>query len=256
MRWRGRQHPTHIDGRRGGSVTMTTATGVQLTDPRELLEIYDSEGNPTGQAMPRGTVHLEGHWHLAFFCWIARPRLSGGSGQAPAPAGTSGRGTEILLQHRAARKDVWPLRFDASAAGHIRFGESLAEAAREVREELGIQVELSDMVSLGRHRQQHQHANGLIDREYHALHLLTPGPPDAAYAPDAHEVAGLAWIDADDLLGLVEGRLSTATARYRAVDAAPDRWEMRTLTVADLVPYEDGYHRRLLDMIVPHMRGC
>jgi isopentenyldiphosphate isomerase len=217
---------------------MTSPTGVPLTDPRELLEVYDPDGHPTGRAKARGPVHLDGDWHLAFFCWVARP---------------GPRGTEILLQHRAARKDVWPLRFDASAAGHIRFGESMEEAAREVREELGIHVELSDLVPLGRHRQQHNHANGLIDREHHALHLLTPGPSDAAYTPDPLEVAGLAWIAADDLLDLVEGTLQQAAARYRAVDAPPDRWEPRTLTLADLVPYENGYHRRLLDLIRPHV---
>lgn len=217
---------------------MATGTGVQLTDPRELLEVYDPDGKPTGEAKPRGTVHLEGHWHLAFFCWIARPVA---------------RGVEILLQHRAARKDVWPLRFDASAAGHVRFGESLEEAAREVREELGIEVELADMVSLGRHRQQHDHANGLVDREHHALHLLTPGPPDEAYRPDPREVAGLAWVDMDDLLGLVEGRLGEAPARYRAVDAPAAAFVERTLTATDLVPYEDGYHRRLVDAIRRHV---
>ena len=217
---------------------MATGTGVHLTDPRELLEIYDPEGNPTGEAMPRGTIHLEGHWHLAFFCWIARP---------------GARGLEILLQHRAARKDVWPLRFDASAAGHIRFGESLEEAAREVREELGIEVELRDMVELGRHRQQHDHASGLIYREHHALHLLTPGPPDAAYRPDPREVAGLAWIDADDVLGLVEGRIGEATARYRAADAPAEVFVERTLTPGDLVPYADGYHRRLIEAIRGHV---
>jgi isopentenyldiphosphate isomerase len=232
---------------------MATGTGVQLTDPRELLEVYDQDGNPTGEAMSRGTVHLEGHWHLAFFCWIARPSQSSRADRAGASEETGGSGVEILLQHRAARKDVWPLRFDASAAGHIRFGESLEEAAREVREELGIEVELRDMVALGRHRQQHHHANGLIDREHHALHLLTPGPSDAAYRPDPGEVAGLAWIDADDLLGLVEGRLAKATARYRAVDAPADAFEERALTMIDLVPYEDGYHRRLVDAIRRHV---
>ena len=211
---------------------------LQLTDPRELLEVFDAAGNPTGQALTRGVIHLEGHWHLAFFCWIARPNA---------------RGMEILLQHRAARKDVWPLRFDASAAGHVRFGESLEEAAREVREELGIQVELADMIPLGRHRQQHHHQTGIIDREHHQLHLLTPGPPDAAYAPDPLEVAGLAWIDADDLLGLAEGRLRQATVRYRPVDAGSDGVVDRTLTAADLVPYEDGYHRRLLEDLRRHV---
>ena len=83
---------------------MAVGTGVQLTDPRELLEVYDPEGNPTGEAKTRGTVHREGDWHLAFFCWIARP---------------GARDVEILLQHRAARKDVWPLRFDAKVEGFV-----------------------------------------------------------------------------------------------------------------------------------------
>jgi isopentenyldiphosphate isomerase len=210
---------------------MTRETTVHLTDPRELLEVYDAAGNPTGRALPRGQVHLEGHWHLAFFCWIARPGV---------------RGPEILLQHRAARKDVWPLRFDGSAAGHVRFGETMQEAAREVREELGIQVDLVDMVSVGRHRQENYHANGLIDREHHEIHLLVAGPPDEAYAPDPLEVAGLAWIAADDLLGLVEERLAEATVRYRAVEAGPDGFVERVLTSGDLVPYADGYFQRLL----------
>ena len=196
-------------------------------------------GGRTGQARRRDEIHQDGDWHLAFFCWIARP---------------GARGTEVLLQHRAARKDVWPLRFDASAAGHIRFGETMEEAAREVREELGIAVDLREMIPLGRHRQQHQHANGLIDREHHVLHLLTPGPPDAAYAPDPDEVAGLAWIDANDLLGLVEGHLPGATVRYRAVDAPADGFVARILAVADLVPYEDGYHRRLIEAIRRHVK--
>jgi len=218
---------------------------VLLTDPRELLEVYDEAGNPTGRALARGPVHIEGYWHLAFFCWVARrtPCGSGGDGDGD---GDGDGGIEILLQHRAARKDVWPLRFDASAAGHVRFGESMAEAAREVREELGIPVELADLIPLGRHRQETNHVNGLIDREHHALHLLTPGPPDASYRPDLREVAGLAWIDADDLLALVEGQTSRAVVRYRAADAPPDAFEHRTLSATDLVPYADGYHRRLV----------
>jgi isopentenyldiphosphate isomerase len=250
-------------------VTIPTGPAIQLTDPRELLEVYDAEGQPTGAPRTRRSIHLEGHWHLAFFCWIARPIRADGPREmqrpnAPALMGDdvtaamerrTDRGLEILLQHRATRKDVWPLRFDASAAGHVRFGESLEQAAREVREELGIAVGLADMIPLGRHRQQHRHPNGLIDREHHALHLLTPGPPDAAYAPDPREVAGLAWIDADDLLGLVEGWLGRATVRYRAVDAGPDGFVDRSLTRSDLVPYGDGYHRRLVDAIRRHLRA-
>src|SRR5690349_4105587 len=118
---------------------VVTQPPVQLSSPREWLEVYDADGQPTGQAKRRGPMHQDGDWRFAFFSWIARPDL---------------RGPEVLVQHRAARKAVWPLRFDASAAGHVRFGESLDEAAREVREELGIAVELAGLIALGRHRQQ------------------------------------------------------------------------------------------------------
>ena len=211
---------------------MTTIDDAALTDPHELLEVYDSEGQPTGVAKPRGAVHRDGDWHLAFFCWVARP---------------TPRGPELLLQQRALRKDVFPGRFDASSAGHVRFGESLEEAAREIEEELGIRVQLSELTPLPRHRQQHHHPNGLIDNEHHALHLLAVGPPDSAYRPDPAEVLGLAWIDADDLVALAEGRADSATVRYRPVDRPDDAFGPRELRAAELVPYDDGYHRRLVE---------
>lgn len=218
-------------GAQFGDVRMIDG-GPDLTDPDELLEVYDAAGRPTGQAKARGAVHRDGDWHLAFFCWVARPGADG---------------PEVLLQRRSFAKDVWPGRFDASAAGHVRFGEPLQQAAREVREELGITVDLDDLVALGRHRQEHHHSNGLIDREHHALHLLVPGPPDDAYAPSPAEVLGLAWVAADGLVALVEGRHETLRARYRAT-AAPALTGL-TLRRDDLVPYDAGYHRRLVDHI-------
>ena len=77
---------------------------VATNDPDELLEVFDKNGHGTGRAKTRAEIHRQGLWHLAFFCWIV---TSAG---------------EVVLQRRAATKDVWPGRFDASAAGHVRFG--------------------------------------------------------------------------------------------------------------------------------------
>ena len=211
---------------------MTDSVG--LTDPHELLEVYDAAGRPTGRAKARGAVHRDGDWHLAFFCWVARPGPNG---------------PEVLLQHRSLAKDVWPGRFDASAAGHVRFGETLEQATREVREELGITVELHDLVPLDRHRQEHRHSNGLIDREHHALHLLVAGPPAADYAPNPAEVLGLAWVRAADLLALVEGEQAAIESRYVAAGTSVEAAPRRILRRDDLVPYDDGYHRRLVERI-------
>jgi isopentenyldiphosphate isomerase len=211
-----------------------------MTDPDELLEVYDPAGRPTGRAKARGLIHRDGDWHLAFFCWIVR--------QGP-------RGAELVLQKRSANKDVWPGRFDASAAGHVRFGETRAEVLREVDEELGLVIAEQELVALPRHRQEHRHANGIIDREHHDLHLLRCDLPFEAYRPSASEVSGLAAVPAVELADLSERRragLDTELVEFGL--AGPVRRSALRLKAGDLVPYDDGYHRRLAERALAVVR--
>src|SRR5947208_9509575 len=108
---------------------------VEQNDPAELLEVFDRQGRPTGLAKARGAVHVDGDWHLAFHCWILRHGAR-----------------EVMLQRRSLRKDTYPGCWDTAAAGHWRFGESAAEAAREIAEELGILVRFEELVYVGRER--------------------------------------------------------------------------------------------------------
>ncbi len=213
-----------------------------MTDPDELLEIFDAEGLPTGVSKARGPIHRDGDWHLAFFCWIVR-------------AGP--RGPELVLQKRSAAKDVFPSRFDASAAGHVRFGETRAEMVREVEEELGLVVDEADLWSRPWHRQQHHHTNGLIDREHHELNLLRDDRPLEAYRPSALEVSGLISVPAADLLDLVESRREAIETELVLHDpAGRARRTPLGLTRADLVPYDDGYHRRLAEWAAELVAGA
>ncbi|MDB4938361.1 MAG: mutT/nudix family protein, partial [Labilithrix sp.] len=161
--------------------------GPATTDPEEPLEVFDEHGRATGIAKARGAIHRDGDWHLAFFCWIVR---HGGRGEL-----------EIVLQKRAETKDVWPGRFDASAAGHVRFGETTAQAAREIEEELGLHVDVAQLEPLMRHRQEHVHDNGLIDREIHDVHLLRCELPLEHYRPGP-EVTGIASVPIDAVVEL------------------------------------------------------
>lgn len=99
---------------------------VQQNDPAELLEVLTRSGQATGIARSRAAVHLDGDWHIAFHCWIVR-----------------NGGREVVLQRRSLLKDTYAGYWDAAAAGHWRFGESPAEAAREIAEELGLDVPFS-----------------------------------------------------------------------------------------------------------------
>jgi isopentenyldiphosphate isomerase len=202
-----------------------------LTDPEELLEVFDSAGRGTGRAKSRGAVHRDGDWHLAFFCWIVREGAAG---------------AELVLQKRSALKDVWPEHFDASAAGHVRFGETKAEMLREVEEELGLVVDETELVALPWHRQEHRHPNGIVDREHHELNLLRCDLPLERYRPSRREVSGLTAVPAWALAELADGlRPELETELYEYDRAGEVRRLPLRLRRENLVPYDDGYHRRL-----------
>jgi isopentenyldiphosphate isomerase len=204
---------------------------VQQNDPHELLEVFDSHGTPTGQAKPRSAIHIDGDWHVAFHCWILRRG-----------------GREVLLQRRALLKDTFAGCWDTAAAGHWRFGETPREAAREIGEELGIEVDFDRLVYHGRERSERHLPNGLIDRELHQVYVLCDDRPLDAYRPDPAEVIGLATFAVADLLALASGHLAVGNA-IEAVGVSSDgSLEAATVSVRrdDLVPYSAARLRRML----------
>jgi isopentenyldiphosphate isomerase len=202
---------------------------VQQNDPTELLEVFTPDGQPTGRAKTRAAIHLDGDWHLAFHCWILRKA-----------------GTEIVLQRRSLLKDTFAGVWDAAAAGHWRFGESAPEAAREIAEELGIDVAFESLVYRARERGAREFPNGLVDRELHDVYVLEDDRPLSAYRPDPREVSGVAAFAAAEVLALVEGIVSSVDA-LDAMSVSPDgSLEPTTVRVSreDLVPYSAARLRR------------
>ncbi|MBV9329285.1 MAG: NUDIX domain-containing protein [Chloroflexi bacterium] len=204
---------------------------VQQNDPNELLEVFTPSGQPTGRARPRAAIHLDGDWHLAFHCWIVRDG-----------------GRQVVLQRRSLRKDTFAGLWDAAAAGHWRFGESAAEAAREIEEELGLRVPFAALTFRTRERSARQFPNGLIDRELHDVYVLEDDRPLTEYRPDPAEVIGVAAFPSEGLLALHEGIVEGVQA-LESVSVAPSgSVEVTTVRVSrdDLVPYSTGRLRRTL----------
>jgi isopentenyldiphosphate isomerase len=207
------------------------ATPVQQNDPTERLEILDRQGRPTGVGKSREAIHLEGHWHKTFQCWIVR--------RGPA-------GPEIVLQGRALTKDTFPGFWDTSSAGHWRFGERPEEAARELEEELGLVVSFERLAWVGQERMARAHANGLVDREFHQVYALVHEAPLASYQPDPKEVSAVAAILARDLLRLARGEVERVLAREAVTVSADGLQPWETWIERDrLVPYPVAQLRRL-----------
>jgi isopentenyldiphosphate isomerase len=205
---------------------------VEQNDPHELLEVFDAGGHPTGIARSRADVHRRGDWHQAFHCWIVR--------DGP-------RSEELVLQQRSLAKDTFPGCWDATAAGHWRFGETAAQAAREIEEELGIVVPFDALRWVGREAIDRKHPNGLIDREHHQVYVLHWPAPLTSYRPDPAEVAMLGAFPRAELVALVGGE-QASVASTEAVGVEPDgslRPVSASLTASSLVPYSADRLRRV-----------
>jgi len=151
-----------------------------MTEILELFDLYDPTGRPLGRTKPRDAVHRDGDWHRSAHIWIF----------------TSDR--RLLFQRRAADKDTWPGRLDASVGGHYHAGESSEEGMlREAREELGLTLTPDELIPLGVRRVESREP-GLDDRELQDIYLLRRDLPLTAYRPDSVEIDALVLLDAAD----------------------------------------------------------
>jgi isopentenyldiphosphate isomerase len=205
-------------------------TIAQQNDPHELLEVFDAGGRPTGKAKSRAAVHVDGDWHQAFQCWIVRS------------------GPQVVLQRRAANKDTFPSHWDAAAAGHWRFGETPEEAAREIAEELGLEVPFAALTYRGRERLARVLPNGLIDREHQQVYILKSQASLLTYRPDPREVSAVAAFDAAELLALVRGRRGSVRS-IEGIQVAPSGEVVAAefeVGRDDVVPYSAARLRRAI----------
>ena len=91
----------------------------------EQFDVVDEQNRVTGQAS-RHEVHTRKLLHRAVHIFVFN------------------RAGELFLQRRSRWKDLHPLTWDSSAAGHLNAGDDYDEtAARELTEELGVEAEVT-----------------------------------------------------------------------------------------------------------------
>lgn len=116
----------------------------------ELIDILDAEGNETGKTAMKSEAHKNGWFHQTVHIWFYT------------------LDSKILLQQRGKDKDIYPLLWDVSVAGHIGSGENISIAAiREVTEEIGLTISRSELHKISVFKSIKEHRVDLIDCEFH-----------------------------------------------------------------------------------------
>jgi len=113
----------------------------KILNNKELLEAWDwLSGRPTGVSITRGESYRTGTPHEGVHLWIARK---------------SGDDVEILFQHRAKNKALYPDYLDITVGGHVTFNpdsqnkENEGKIKKEAMEEIGISIKESGLTDLG-----------------------------------------------------------------------------------------------------------
>lgn len=144
----------------------------------ELWDIYDKDRRITGRLHRRGDELEDGDYHLVIHVCIFNSK------------------NQLLIQQRQPWKKGWPNMWDLTAAGSAVAGDnSQAAAEREVKEELGLAINLSNE----RPRFTINFPNGFDD-----YYMITQDVNIEELQLQEDEVQAVKWVDQQELLEMVE----------------------------------------------------
>lgn len=157
----------------------------------ERLRIFDEQYNEIG-SLPRKEVHKQGHWHETFHCWFVR---------------RENNQTFLTLQLRSKMKKDFPNLLDITAAGHLLDTESVQDGVREIKEEIGIKVNMTDLIPVGRIKNE-LIFNQFIDREFCHVYLYVTSFENEQFTLQEEEVSGMFQARLEDLKALYKEKTS------------------------------------------------
>ncbi|MBR6594464.1 MAG: NUDIX domain-containing protein [Clostridia bacterium] len=91
----------------------------------EIWDLYDIQGNKTGETLVRGDKVPEGRYHLVVHVWIKNSE------------------GKYLVSQRSADRHNFPLLWECVGGSVVRGEDSLTGALRECEEEIGVSLEPS-----------------------------------------------------------------------------------------------------------------
>ena len=210
-------------------------------DDSELLDLCDRDGSLLGRTKARWRVHQDGDWHRTIHIWV----WTYDHDHCPA----------LVFQRRALGKDTWPGAIDVAVSGHLRAGETFEEALREAEEEIGLRVDMSDLVQLGRRR--HCVATGREHRDNELQTIFATRAPVSlkGLRPFTDEVSAVLVLPHAAAGELFRREIDAAWATRHVTDADSADLLQAPLTAQSFVAAPDGYYLRAHASIAEVMAG-
>ncbi len=204
----------------------------------EYFDVLDCRGIKTGETITRDEAHRTGAWHGAFHCLIIGERR--------------GRGY-ALFQQRSATKKIAPRKFDASVGGHYSAGEDAATAGpREIKEELGIVVQFTELLSVGRRVFVYCFTPEVRECEFQDIFLLPRTIRPEELIPQREELDGVIEMDVEQGIALFSGKVPHLEVLLYRTNGKRETVRIRA---DDFVPSLDNYYLKMLQLARRYLNG-
>jgi isopentenyldiphosphate isomerase len=149
----------------------------ERVDKMELWDILGEQGNKTGRTIVRGEKLKEDEYHLVVHIWILNDK------------------NEFLIQKRAEHLKLMPGLWAATGGSVIAGEDSLTGAIREVKEELGIDVDIANLTKLRRIKRKNNLSDVWLVRQNVSLEDVIV---------QVEEVSQAKWAAKEDIENMVE----------------------------------------------------
>lgn len=200
---------------------------------QEIVKVFNEQHEQIGTAT-RAEVHEKGLWHETFHCWLVNEDY-------------------IYFQIRSAQKKDYPGLLDITAAGHLLAAETVESGIREVKEELGLDIHVHEVVKMGMTSCSIVSEN-MIDNEF--CHVFTyPFKHDwDSFELQYDEVSGVVRAKLDEAEAFFLGE--TATLNIEGYEYFPDGKRVkivRPVSTAQFVPYRELYVAQVIQFVKEKM---
>ncbi|WP_088073056.1 NUDIX hydrolase [Gottfriedia luciferensis] len=203
----------------------------------EILKIFDESGQHIGEAL-RNEVHKKGYWHETFHCWLLSIENNRPS---------------IYFQIRSHLKKDYPNLLDITAAGHILANETVEDGLREVKEELGIEVKMEEVISLGNIKNSIIQES-MIDNELSHVFLLKRYDLFSNFNLQKEEVSGIVRADFDQFYEFANGLIETIDVEgFQITEAGEELLIIKSVNKNHFVSHENTYIVEVAELIKNHL---
>lgn len=191
------------------------------------MAVFDEKHQKVGENT-RAIVHQEGLWHETFHCWFVQ-KING----VP----------HLLFQLRSHLKKDFPGLFDITAAGHLLAHEKVSDGIREVREELGVDLGMEDLKTIGIFKDSIVQKD-FIDNEFAHTYVYMIGPANPSLHIQEEEVSAIYSAPMADVISLYEREVQHITLHH--IHSNSITHSSLIVKPEDFVPHSEEYMGKVL----------